>query len=144
MSTQSQMIKAKLMNFDPLMFDAREFRSKFQLPTGLSPKSLRLQANLIAEEAKEVDEAVVDLDERLGHRSDHKARKEHLLKELSDLVYVCYQMAAAFGWNLTEAYSRIHNSNLSKLGEDGQPIRREDGKILKGPNYYEPDLSDLV
>lgn len=129
---------------DPLMFDAMEFRRRFQFPDGLSPQSLRLQATLIAEEAREVAEAVVDLDERLGHDADHRSRKEHLLKELGDLVYVCYQMAAAFGWDLTEACTRIHNSNLSKLGEDGQPIRREDGKILKGPNYYEPDLSDLV
>lgn len=129
---------------DPLMFDATEFRQRFQLQDGLSPQSLRLQATLIAEEAKEVAEAVKDLDERVGHLNDHRARRAHLLKELGDLVYVCYQMAAAFGWDLTEACTRIHNSNLSKLGEDGQPIRREDGKILKGPNYYEPDLRDLV
>lgn len=143
-------MKEKLRTFDPLMFDAREFRSRFQLPSGLSPQSLKLQANLIAEEAKEVDEAVGDLhylllpDFEEITKSEYQSAKEHLLKELGDLVYVCYQMAAAFGWNLTEACSRIHNSNLSKLGEDGQPIRREDGKILKGPNYYEPDLSDLV
>ena len=53
-------------------------------------------------------------------------------------------MAAAFGWDLQTAYNRIHGSNLSKLGDDGEPIYREDGKILKGPNYYEPNLIDLV
>lgn len=142
--TDSQTNQLNCKTTDPLMFDATEFRQRFQFPDGLSPQSLRLQATLIAEEAREVAEAVVDLDERLDHDADHRSRKEHLLKELGDLVYVCYQMAAAFGWDLTEACTRIHNSNLSKLGEDGQPIRREDGKILKGPNYYEPDLSDLV
>jgi NTP pyrophosphatase (non-canonical NTP hydrolase) len=130
--------------YDPLMHDALEFRQLFHLPTGLSPQSLRLQATLITEEAKEVADAVKELDERLGHQSDHRRRKEHLLKELSDLVYVCYQMAAAFDWDLTEACTRIHHSNLSKLGDDHEVLRREDGKILKGPNYYEPDLSDLV
>jgi predicted HAD superfamily Cof-like phosphohydrolase len=67
-----------------------------------------------------------------------------LLKELADLVYVTYGYAATFGWDLDEAVRRVHASNMSKLGEDGQPIYREDGKVLKGPNYEEPDLSDLV
>lgn len=69
---------------------------------------------------------------------------EDLLKELADLVYVTYGYAATFGWDLDEAVRRVHASNMSKLGEDGQPIFREDGKVLKGPNYQEPDLSDLV
>ena len=67
-----------------------------------------------------------------------------LLKELADLVYVTYGYAATFGWDLDEAVRRVHASNMSKLGEDGQPIYREDGKVLKGPYYEEPDLSDLV
>lgn len=46
-------------------------------------------------------------------------------------------------WKFYEAFRRVHNSNMSKLGEDGEPIRREDGKILKGPNYKEPDFSDI-
>ena len=74
----------------------------------------------------------------------NKLLREHLLKELADLVYVCHQMAACFGWDLQTAYNRVHFSNMSKLGQDGKPIRREDGKILKGPNYYEPSLIDLV
>jgi predicted HAD superfamily Cof-like phosphohydrolase len=53
-------------------------------------------------------------------------------------------MAACFGWDLQVAHNRVHESNMSKLGEDGKPIRREDGKILKGPNYFEPSLIDLV
>jgi hypothetical protein len=47
-------------------------------------------------------------------------------------------------WDLEQALRRVHQSNMSKLGEDGKPIYREDGKVLKGPNYQPPDLSDLV
>ena len=66
------------------------------------------------------------------------------LKELADLVYVCYGYAATFGWDLDEAVKRVHTSNMSKLGDDGKPIKREDGKVQKGPNYKKPDLTDLV
>lgn len=69
---------------------------------------------------------------------------EQILKELADLVYVTYGYAAAFGWNLDEALRRVHASNMSKLGDDGKPIYREDGKVMKGPKYEKPDLSDLV
>jgi predicted HAD superfamily Cof-like phosphohydrolase len=66
------------------------------------------------------------------------------LKELADLVYVTYGYAATYGWDLDEAVRRVHASNMSKLGPDGKPIYREDGKVLKGPRYAPPDLSDLV
>ncbi len=65
------------------------------------------------------------------------------LKELADLVYVCFQYAANMEWDLDEALSRVHRSNLSKL-VDGKPLRREDGKVLKGPHYKPPTLNDLV
>jgi hypothetical protein len=68
----------------------------------------------------------------------------NLLKELADLVYVTYGFAATFGWNLDEAVRRVHASNMSKLGADGRPIYRDDGKVLKGENYEAPDLKDLV
>ena len=67
-----------------------------------------------------------------------------LLKELADLVYVTYGYAATYGWNLDEAVRRVHKSNMSKLGVDGKPLKRPDGKVLKGPNYKKPNLSDLV
>ena len=68
-----------------------------------------------------------------------------LLKELADLVYVCYGYADRFGWDLDEAFRRVHLSNMSKLDPvTGKPIFREDGKILKGSNYKEPNLGDLV
>jgi len=70
--------------------------------------------------------------------------EEALLKELADLVYVVYGTAVSLGLNLDEALERVHESNMSKLGEDGKPIYREDGKVLKGSNYKEPYLGDLV
>ena len=66
------------------------------------------------------------------------------LKELADLVYVCYQYAENMGWFLDEALDRVHRSNMSKLGDDGQPLYRDDGKVLKGPNYKPPNLEDLI
>jgi predicted HAD superfamily Cof-like phosphohydrolase len=65
------------------------------------------------------------------------------LKEMADLVYVLYQLAAAKAWNLDAALYRVHKSNLSKL-VNGKPLRREDGKVLKGPNYKPPYLDDLI
>ncbi len=97
------------------------------------------QKDLIVEEFKEFLEAD-------GFMFKHGANAQlECLKELADLVYVCYQYAANMDWFLDEALNRVHESNLSKLGEDGKPIRREkDGKVLKGPNYKPPDLSDLI
>jgi len=69
---------------------------------------------------------------------------ENLLKELADVIYVANGYAATFGWDLDEAVRRVHASNMSKLGPDGKPVLRDDGKVLKGDQYKEPDLSDLV
>ena len=101
---------------------------------------MKLQQNLIDEEHLELAHAFLDLLEDITN----KRAREHMLKELADVVFVCHQMAAAFGWDLQTAHNRVHASNMSKLGADGKPIRREDGKILKGPNYFEPSLIDLV
>ena len=75
---------------------------------------------------------------------DNRTFRSECLKELADLVYVCYQYAANMGWDLDEALHRVHESNMSKLDEDGKPIYRDDGKVLKGPNYAPPNLDDLV
>ena len=72
------------------------------------------------------------------------ANEAEALKELADLVYVCYQYATNMGWDLDEAMRRVHTSNMSKLDENGQPIYRPDGKVLKGPNYQPPTLNDIV
>ena len=93
---------------------------------------------LVIEEFKEFLEA-----EDLLFR-DNPVIKSDCLKELADLVYVCYQYAENMGWSLDEALDRVHKSNMSKLGEDGKPVYREDGKVLKGPNYEPPTLTDLI
>ena len=82
-----------------------------------------MQLDLIAEEYIEFMEDAIT-----------KAYEEEL-KELADLVYVCFQYAENMEWDLEEALDRVHKSNMSKLGLDGKPIRRADGKVLKGPNY---------
>lgn len=63
---------------------------------------------------------------------------------LTDLLYVVYGAGHSFGINLDKCFEEVHNSNMSKLGEDGKPIYREDGKVLKGPNFREPNLKDLL
>ena len=116
---------------------AKEFRTKYNLKSSKARDKRSYQKNLIVEEFKEVLEAEGQL------WRDNIESHEEMLKELADLVYVCYQYAENMGWFLDEALDRVHKSNMSKLGEDGKPIYREDGKVLKGPNYKPPDLSDL-
>jgi len=117
---------------------AKEFRAGFQVTNSTSPASRTMQRTLIVEEFKEFLDAENQL--LLGF----VVNATDALKELADLVYVCYQYAENLGWDLDEALYRVHQSNMSKLGEDGKPIYREDGKVLKGPNYQPPNLSDLV
>ena len=116
---------------------AKEFRTKYQIKNSTGRTTRSYQKNLIVEEFKEFLEAE-------GFLFMHgKNNQEHALKELADLIYVCYQYAENMGWFLDEALDRVHKSNMSKLDEDGNPIYREDGKVLKGPNYKPPTLSDL-
>jgi NTP pyrophosphatase (non-canonical NTP hydrolase) len=117
---------------------AKEFRVGFQVTNSTSPASRTMQRTLIVEEFKEFLDAENQL--LLGF----VVNATDALKELADLVYVCYQYAENLGWDLDEALYRVHQSNMSKLGEDDKPIYREDGKVLKGPNYQPPNLSDLV
>jgi predicted HAD superfamily Cof-like phosphohydrolase len=69
---------------------------------------------------------------------------ESVAKELADLVYVLYGTAIALGIDLDEAIRRVHESNMSKLLDDGVPLFNSNGKVLKGPNYYEPDMTGVV
>ena len=117
---------------------AKEFRKKYQLKNSADRQTRGVQHKIIVEEFREFLEAEGML---FMHGRNHQ---EHALKELADLVYVCYQYAENMGWLLDEALNRVHISNMSKLGEDGKPIYRDDGKVLKGPNYKPPELSDLV
>ena len=97
-----------------------------------------MQRTLIVEEFKEFLDAENQLIMGLTVNS------AECLKELADLVYVCYQYAENLGWDIDEALDRVHRSNMSKLDENGQPLYRADGKVLKGPNYQPPYLNDLV
>ena len=117
---------------------AKEFRYKYKLKNSPGRMIRAHQKDLIVEEFKEFLES-----DGMLFRHGRNVQEE-TLKELADLVYVCYQYAENMGWNLDEALNLVHLSNLSKLGEDGEPIYRDDGKVLKGPNYKPPDLSELV
>ena len=117
---------------------AKEFRGRYDIKNNPGRLQRNHQKDLIVEEFKEFLEAD-------GFMFKHGQNvQEECLKELADLVYVCYQYAENMHWFLDEALNRIHESNMSKLGEDGKPIYRDDGKVLKGPNYKPPNLSDLV
>ena len=117
---------------------AKEFRTKYNLKSSRSKDKRSYQKNLIVEEFKEFLEA-----EGMLFRKNATIESE-ALKELADLIYVCYQYAENMGWLLDEALDRVHLSNMSKLDEEGKPVYREDGKVLKGPNYKPPTLTDLV
>ena len=131
-----------------LLEQAKAFREAFDQETkeGFAPDGFikeilyKLQRRLITEETKEFDEAATLL---LYSPNDLSLQTE-VLKELSDVVFVCYQFAAAFGLDLDTAMQRVFDSNMSKLGEDGKPHYREDGKVLKGPDYKPPHLDDLI
>jgi len=114
-----------------LQDQAEEFRGAYNLVvTGKNGRPT--QKSLIDEEWSEFHEAY------------HHEPEENQLKELADLVYVCYQFAASQDWDLDEAMRRVHKSNMSKLDKDGNPIYRADGKVLKGPGYAPPTLIDLI
>ena len=119
-----------------LLQQAITFRQAMEQPINTTDENVHeLQFTLIEEEFSELrDEYYVELD---------GGSKENQLKELADLVFVCYQYAAARGWNLDVAMRRVFESNMSKL-VDGKPLRRSDGKVLKGPNYQPPILEDLL
>ena len=121
-----------------LSSQAQEFRAAYKIVNTNSLETRIRQRNLITEEFKEFLEA-----DGMLFRNNPEF-PQNCLKELSDLVYVCYQYAANMGWDLDEAMFRVHQSNMSKLDEEGKPIYREDGKVLKGPNYKPPNLEDLV
>lgn len=128
--------------------EALKFRETFNQPivgtldisTEEMYKLWEMQVDLIEEEAAEFMDAVdVCITE-----TENVRKRENVLKELSDLIFVCYQFAACFGLDIDEALARVFQSNMSKLDEQGNPIYREDGKVLKGPNYQKPNLLSLV
>ena len=116
---------------------AKEFRTQYNLKSSQTKGTRSYQKNLIVEEFKEFLEA-----EGMLYRENIVFEAE-ALKELADLIYVCYQYAENMGWLLDEALDRVHKSNMSKIDSEGKPIYCEDGKVLKGPNYKPPTLTDL-
>jgi predicted HAD superfamily Cof-like phosphohydrolase len=107
----------------------QEIREKAGFP---NEKITSLRYDLINEELDELKEAI-----------DNKDIKE-IADALTDILYVTYGAGHAFGINLDKCFKEVQNSNMSKLGEDGKPIYNDKGKVMKGPNYFKPDLSKFV
>lgn len=105
-----------------------------------------LRRNLIEEEFGEVKDALIFLAfvREYNLNQDILRATEDVAKELADLLYVVYGTADALGIPLSKVFKAVHRSNMSKLGPDGKPVRREDGKILKGDNYQAADIGKLL
>ena len=104
-------------------------RTKPQFP---DDKTMQLRLDLIKEEVNELEQAM----------------KEKDLKEvadaLTDILYVTYGAGCAYGIDLDKCFKEVQRANMSKLGKDGKPIYNEKGKVMKGPNYLEPNLKQFV
>ena len=107
----------------------QEVRSKASFP---NDKIISLRLDLIREELSELEEAI-----------EKKDIKE-IADALTDILYVTYGAGHAFGINLDKCFEEVQNSNMSKLGSDGKPIYNEHGKVMKGPDYFKPDLNKFV
>ena len=107
----------------------QEVKSK---PSFSTDKINKLRIDLIKEELDELQEAMGNND--LLEVAD----------ALTDILYVTYGAGHAFGIDLDKCFDEVQNSNMSKLGENGKPIYNESGKVMKGPNYFKPDLSKFV
>ena len=101
-------------------------------PSFSSDKINKLRIDLIKEELEELTEAVNNKD--LLEAAD----------ALTDILYVTYGAGHAFGINLDKCFDEVQNSNMSKLDENGKPIYNDSGKVMKGPNYFKPDLTKFV
>jgi|TARA_R100001443_G_scaffold18770_3_gene29926 predicted HAD superfamily Cof-like phosphohydrolase len=135
------------MNYKSREDSLEEFHKAFGHPVDevMTVDGMELRRSLIVEEFTELMSEISQVSIALARgRKPTLEVRENLLKELCDLQYVISGMAVAFGLPLQIAFNRVHSSNMSKLGEDGKPLYREDGKVLKGPNYEPPDLKDLV
>lgn len=114
----------------------KEFHEAFGVPVHTQPMiradRAALRHALIAEEFREFDEALSNDD------------IVEVADALADLIYVIYGTAHEFGIPLDEILHEVHASNMSKLGEDGKPIYREDGKVLKGPGFFRPNIAQFL
>ena len=107
----------------------QEIKEKAEFP---NEKIISLRHDLIKEELDELKEAM-----------DNKDIKE-IADALTDILYVTYGAGHAYGINLDKCFEEVQNSNMSKLGSDGKPIYNDKGKVMKGPNYFKPDLTKFV
>ena len=122
-----------MTNFDKVGIFMKTFGQEVKDKPSLSDEKInQLRLSLIKEELDELKEAMNNKD--LAEVAD----------ALTDILYVTYGAGHAFGINLDECFNEVQNSNMSKLGEDGKPIYNESGKVMKGPNYFRPDLSKFV
>jgi predicted HAD superfamily Cof-like phosphohydrolase len=122
-----------MSNFDKVGTFMKTFDQEVKTKPSLSSDKInKLRIDLIKEELEELTEAM---------------QKKDLLEvadALTDILYVTYGAGHAFGINLDACFNEVQNSNMSKLGKDGKPIYNESGKVMKGPNYFKPDLSKFV
>ena len=120
-----------------------EFHRVFAHPEDTDETRRRCREVLHAEEHAELVEALKWANAPLTSESVPIALKA-LARELADVVYVAYGTAHTFGVDLDAALEAVHRANMSKLGDDGKPIQRPDGKVLKGPNFQPPDMTEAV
>jgi predicted HAD superfamily Cof-like phosphohydrolase len=122
-----------MSNFDKVGTFMKTFGQDVKTkPSFSSDKINKLRIDLIKEELEELQEAMKNND--LLEVAD----------ALTDILYVTYGAGHAFGIDLDKCFDEVQNSNMSKLGENGEPIYNESGKVMKGPNYFKPDLSKFV
>ena len=122
-----------MTNFQKVKTFMQTFGQEVKLKPSFSTEKINdLRYNLIKEELEELKEAI---------------SKKDLLEvadALTDILYVTYGAGHAFGIDLDNCFEEVQNSNMSKLGDDRKPIYNDKGKVMKGPNYYKPDLSKFV
>ena len=122
-----------MTNFKKVGTFMKTFGQEVKLkPSFSTDKINKLRLDLIKEELTELTEAMNNKD--LIEVAD----------ALTDILYVTYGAGHAFGIDLDKCFEEVQNSNMSKLGQDGKPIYNEAGKVMKGPNYFKPDLSKFV
>ena len=122
-----------MTNFEKVRIFMKTYGQEVKVKAGFSDaRTNKLRIDLIKEELDELTEAMQD--ENLLEVAD----------ALTDILYVTYGAGHAFGIDLDKCFEEVQNSNMSKLGEDGKPIYNEAGKVMKGPNYFKPDLSKYL
>ena len=122
-----------MSNFSKVGTFMKTFGQEVKTKPSLSTEKInKLRVDLIKEELEELTEAMNNKD--LLEVAD----------ALTDILYVTYGAGHAFGIDLDQCFEEVQNSNMSKLDENGKPIYNDSGKVMKGPNYFKPDLSKFV